>query len=388
MPIKGFDLAPEHASQGLPRIGTLHKGSPKRKRTKQQNGKTVEYEIFGEDLHHFRVTFEPEYENERPVFESLYGKEPNRLLVMVNGDTVNDAVDAWKEEYGPSGTAQDKGAVILQKRCDGETQHLWYNQRSGFYDKSRISCESKVCGCKPTGRLNLILPEFSEQTGILGYFTIQTTSERDIRTMYARLISAQVLFGGLRGVQLLLYREEQKLNVPQVSASGQRTGKKSTVKKHMLELRVMPEFVKRHLLPALNSHRELPAQVQDSSSGIPSLEQSKSTLGTGGSRRVGNGNGSGHSNGNGTAQKSLPAIITAEPAEDFGADLTIEENAQRWQDGWEPKGVYRPDLLAALGMPGITLWNLGSVKADAKVNAYLVEMGAAEAEAQPELEKG
>lgn len=356
MPIKSLMTPLEHASAGLPRVGGIHKGGPKRKKKKGDR----EIEIFGEDLDHFRLTLEPGYENYADVLQQIYGEKPDNLLVMVNGDKASDGWDAWHEDYGPSGTAQDKGAITLLRRCDGDEMHLWYDTISGYHRDWRKGCENKICGCKPVGRLNVLLPEFSMHTGVLGYFTLQTHSQIDIRLIHARLVSAEVTFQGLRGVQFRLFRQLTDLNVPEVR-DGKRTGKKMTTKKHMLEMLVQPSFVKANLLPMLNYHREALPESTGEVVDMPDTETVRAQL-AGDRRRIGSNE----------PAKKLPAQAGRSSGEDTGADLRIEENARRWLEGWSARGLTREEALIALGgLAGITLWKYGSIAADRAVDDYL-----------------
>lgn len=247
MPILSMIPTTENVFGGLPRIAKLRKGAPKEQR-KRKDGST--YEVVGRDLDHLRVSFDPEYEHLQPVFTKLYGKEPKEFAAFLNADTVHEAFDFWNEEWT---------ATTMLRRCDGQHKHVWYNEQTGFYQNAKVLCDAKgggKCGCKAVGRLNVILPEFTMETGVIGYFTIETHSEEDIRTLYARITSIWATFGKLRGVPLVFYRVPRKTSTPDVEKNGTRTGKRRNLTRHMLDCRVEPEYTKQHFLTALTGMRE------------------------------------------------------------------------------------------------------------------------------------
>lgn len=288
MPIVGLMPQNENVFAGLPRIAKLRKGAPKEQRTRK-DGST--YEVVGKDLDYLRPVFDPEYEHLKSKFTALYGKNPNNMTAFLNADSVVEAFDFWKEEWT---------ATTMLTRCDGMNKHVWFNQKNGRYQTSKVLCDVK-CGCKAVGRLNLILPDFTMETGVLGYFTIETHSEEDIRTLYARITSIWATFGKLRGVPLVMYRVPRKLSVPEIGQDKERTGKRMNKTMHMLDIRVSPEYTKQHLLAAITSERgQLPAPPVSSlpvstQRAITVLNPDRSRIGALPASIETNGNGNGHS---------------------------------------------------------------------------------------------
>lgn len=242
-------LIPENIGSGLPRIGKFHKGTPKIQKV-GKDGKR--YETVGTDTDYFRVSFNEGYEVYQRDFEAIYGKQPRSLLVKFNASTVSEVFDFWREEWD--------AAETLLHRCDGKEQAITYNRSTGYFEQNQHLCAAPRCGCVPVARLEVILPEFFEATGVLGTFTLETHSEQDIRVLYARLTSFQVLLGGsFKGIPLYLYREKRETGAPEVKMvdgdngkkQAQRTGKRLKVTRAMIDINIAPDFIKTNLSPAL-----------------------------------------------------------------------------------------------------------------------------------------
>lgn len=275
---------------GLPKIATLYKGGEKREREK--NGR--KYEIMGEDLDHFRVEFEPAFEYLRPAWEERYGNEVTQLEpVYLMAPTVDEAFQSWKEEWNTSQT--------LIHRCDGEYQVQWYHPDFHMQMKAKIPCVSPAneqgiivepqCACKSTGRLNLLLPEFIDLTGVLGYITVTTHSINDILTLYRYLADIERLQAlrnhTLVNVPFVFGRAPKEISAPKTGKGGVREGRIKT-KKSLFFLYVLPEFTQQQLLPLFAA--ALPTQTAPA---LPKpavdVEKAKRQLGSGKSsaRRVG-----------------------------------------------------------------------------------------------------
>ena len=157
MPIIGLtDRGPS-----FPQIGILRKGAPKAPNAP------------GKDLKYFRL--DTKLPDVQAQFEAVYGKEPVSVRVFLPYQTPADNLDAWREEYSASS---------LLHRCDGETMNTWRTP-DGKYSQERRPCPymagtkqrtKKEPGCKPVGRLKVIVPELQR----LAYLTVQTTSIHDI----------------------------------------------------------------------------------------------------------------------------------------------------------------------------------------------------------------
>lgn len=272
MGIKGLT---DQLGSGFDRIGKLYKGAPKEQRTK--NGR--EYEVMGKDLEYFRIEFEPQYEHLRELWEDLYGQEPDEFEgVFLTAATTNEAFQAWKEEYNASAT--------LLHRCDGENQVRWYNADAGISMSAKKMCEVKAgntCGCKETGRLDFVFPEFCALAGVLGVISLTTHSVFDIITIHGRLQMLERINGSLLGVPLVFGRSKRQVSAPRTTKDGQRTGERMKVTKSLLYINPTSEFTQRRLMPMLGG-----ALGQEETVALPATgtEGKVLSLGNGGTRRI------------------------------------------------------------------------------------------------------
>lgn len=242
MPIRG--MTDQHTpGRGMVRIGTLNKGA---ERTPEDIAKNRP----GKDLDYFRVQFTPEREGLHDVWEALYGKEPKWIGgAYLLAHTPDDALSAWKEEWGKSG---------LYHRCDGAQQVAWYNEREGrVVREGVIACAAPACACKQIGRLNVFLPDFVRLSGLFGYFTLQTHSIRDIRSLSGLLQDASLLIGDLMGVPFTLSRVQTEIELPEMKG-GKPTGKRMHVKKSLISINLDPGYVRGELAKRLAYGGELP----------------------------------------------------------------------------------------------------------------------------------
>lgn len=278
MPIKRFMVEVEDELKGLPVLGKLHKGAPKEKRT---NAAGKEYEVVGRDLDYFRVEFGEEYKHLNDAWVKLYGAKPRKLdNVILNADSLADAVDFWKEEWT---------ATIMLKRCDEEKQRIWYDKISGRYEHTPRACAMPKCGCKQILRVNMVMPEFIAETGVLGYITLQSTSEEDLRTLIKRLTAVSATYGTLRGIPFSFYRVQRQTSAPKTDKDGKRTGERMSVKRWMVDVQVNPDFTRQHLLDAMTvaKPRALPAPMVTATLPDISTSDARSLLGAGNNRRLG-----------------------------------------------------------------------------------------------------
>lgn len=236
MPIYGLTDRP---GQGFDRIAKLYKGGEKETRTK--NGK--EYEVVGKDLNYFRIEFEPQHEHLREIWEAMYGVEPDEFQgVFLTAPTTDEAFQAWKEEWNASAT--------LLHRCDGENQTAWYNADAGINMRSKKACEvNNGCGCKETGRIDLVLPDFCAESGVLGVITLTTHSVFDIMAIHGRLKMLERINGSLIGVPLVIGRAPREINVPRKDANGKQSRMKTT--KSLIYINPTTDFTKGRLIPTL-----------------------------------------------------------------------------------------------------------------------------------------
>lgn len=249
MPIKGLTDVQNSNQHGLPEIARLYKGDEK-----PEDGRRP-----GKDLTYFRVEFEPQYEELRPLFTELYGDEPTEFEpVFFAGATVDEVFATWKEEWT---------ATALLHRCDGEYQVTHYSPQTGYYSRAKIECATisgDGCACKQTGRLALLLPALIDAAGILGTVSISTHSLNDILTVHRYLSTIQKLHGTLAGVPFRFGRSKRELSAPKTNKAGERTGERMKISKSLFYIHVTADFTQDRLLPALASViPALPAPVSD-----------------------------------------------------------------------------------------------------------------------------
>ncbi|HEX2905887.1 MAG TPA: hypothetical protein VHO69_03455 [Phototrophicaceae bacterium] len=276
MPIKGlFD--DRGIGAGLPMIGRLRKGD----RVPNKSGN----DTHPVDLDYFRVTFEPQYEYLQPMWESLYGEQPDMFpLVLLVGQTVDDAFEYWKEDYTSNGT--------LLHRCDGEEQHRWYNSDNHMIMSARIKCAAPACACKPHARLKLIIPDFLDEAGVIGYFAASTGSLRDISVVYLYLRDMERTLGNLARVPFVFGRADRKVNVPkqekQRDGSYQITGRMQT-EKSLFYIHVHPDYAQMRVIPLLTGAIEEPAALPapEPAAVLMTAEVGRQQLGSGLTRRIG-----------------------------------------------------------------------------------------------------
>lgn len=280
MPITGLTKNSEVGS-GLPLIARLYKGSEKEERTSKDGKK---YEVVGKDLDHFRVEFEPQFEHLRELWVDMYGPEPKGFdQVFMSYATVDEAFSSWKEEWT---------ATTMMHRCDGEHQVMWYSQQAQAYSRAKEKCAathvSSPCHCANIGRLNLLIPEFIEAAGILGYVLVTTKSINDILTVYRTLADIQRINGTLLGVPFTLGRAMQKISAPKTERNGKVTGR-INVNKSLFYLHVDPDFTRQTLLPRLASSGGFLNGNQPPALPSPTIEPSlaREMLGSGDTRRLG-----------------------------------------------------------------------------------------------------
>jgi hypothetical protein len=271
MPVQGLLSEQELANGGVRRIGKLHKGD---KKVSTRTGK--EYPV---DLDHFRIVFEPEYEHLRDVWTAMYGEKPTEFhQVYLNASTAEEALDYWKEEWNTSGT--------LLRRCDGCTQHLWYNQKTGYWSEVERPCiadKTPSCECRLVGRMSFIFRDFTTRTGVMGYIAVETGSSEDIRELMKTLKFIEANYGTLRGVPLTLGRSKRKTTAPEI-VDDKRTGKRISTTRSFLYIDLMPTFTLERLLPVIAGQLPPPGQAPH-----VTVEAARNALGNGGQRRIGGG---------------------------------------------------------------------------------------------------
>jgi len=190
MPIKR--LATEAS---FPRIGTLRKGAPKGEKSP------------GKDLTYFR--FDTDDAQAAADFLDAYGAQPQSINCYLPYSTPDENFPAWQEEYRAGG---------LVHRCDGETMSL-HMTANGAYSTEPHPCPyatgekertRKEPGCKPIGRLSIIIPELRR----FAYVTVLTGSINDIMELSANLNAVYAIRGNLQGVPFVLSRRPKMISTP------------------------------------------------------------------------------------------------------------------------------------------------------------------------------
>ena len=236
MPIK--NLTDNHQyGHGLPRIGTLYKGDEK-----PENGNRP-----GKDLDHFRFEPEPQFEWVAEQWREMYADQPTEFApVFLFGSTADEVFETWMEEWS---------ATALLHRCDGEQQYRRFDKSIGEYSSAHVKCEAPQCQCKRTGRLRLIMPNFIETTGVLGYIAITTHSIYDILSLHRYLSDVAQMYGRLDGVPFVFGRAKHEVSVPKPKEPGTRMN----TTKSLLYLHVLPDFTREHLARRIAPLPEAPA---------------------------------------------------------------------------------------------------------------------------------
>ncbi len=198
MPIKRLVQA-----AAFPKIGTLRKGAPK-------SGNRP-----GSDLQYFR--FDTDDAEAAQDFAAAYGSEPAAINCYLPNPTPDQNFEAWQEEYVAGG---------LRHRCDGEMMTIHLLQ-DGTYSTEPKPCPyhagtakrtAKEPGCKPVGRLSVIIPELKR----FAYVTVGTTSINDIMELSANLNAVYAMRGSLQGVPFVLTRRPKSISTPTDSGGRRR----------------------------------------------------------------------------------------------------------------------------------------------------------------------
>ena len=277
MPIKGYtDEAATFFGDGLPLIGKIHKGDEKGENRP------------GKDLNYFRVVFESQFDYLRDAWNDIYGPEPSEFsMVYLFGDELPEVFSSWKEEWGASET--------LYHRCDGERQAKKWSADLAEYI-SGVACESDHCKCAPVGRLDIVLRDFTEQTGVLGHFLVETHSMHDIIYIHGFLqhLKRTMNIESYRGLPFRFGRAPREISVPKqekVKGVYRKTGEHIRKTMSLLYLLLQEDYMKVEYLPVVDARPRLPAQtiIRTEDEPVPDSSKIRSMLGGGGSRRLDSG---------------------------------------------------------------------------------------------------
>ena len=177
----------------FPEVGTVHKGAPK-----QDNR-------WGDDLEErFRIEFAPDTTDAQLHFYNAYGNyHPTELRAMFVSSSVWDTWYFANEAYAQSSqriaVANDSQVLHLRNPATGEVLVRNGEPFTEFipgqtfhYERGDREYEVKL---RPTGRLNLFLPELEQ----LVSFTLRTTSFYDRVNIEKQLGAIQGLANALNG---------------------------------------------------------------------------------------------------------------------------------------------------------------------------------------------
>ena len=191
----------------FPEVGTIHKGAPK------------EGNRFGADLNEkFRIEFAPGTVSAQTRFYAAYASyHPSELHAMITSVSVWDTWYFANEAYAQSGqmiaAADDSHFLHLRNPATGELlvrngePFMEYSPGQAFsYERGDRKYEAKL---KPSGRLNLFLPDLEEFVT----FTLKTTSFYDHINIEKQLAAIQGLANALNGgnaagIPIRVYRRE------------------------------------------------------------------------------------------------------------------------------------------------------------------------------------
>lgn len=215
MPIK--NLTDREAA--FPQVGVLRKGAAKQEGSKRP----------GSDLTYFRFT--SEHADVLAAFQRTYGDKPIDVNVFLPYRTTDENFSAWREHWVAGG---------LVHRCDGENCVV-HRTKDGTYSTEPEPCPG---GCKPVGRLSVVVPELKR----LAFVTAQTTSLHDIITLTENMQALEMITGDLRGIPLILRRRPRKVSTPEIYPKGHAkqykpTGKRVRREKWLLTLEAAPQWV-------------------------------------------------------------------------------------------------------------------------------------------------
>jgi hypothetical protein len=225
MPIIG--LTDREAS--FPMIGKLRKGSPKQV---LDSGK----EIQGKDLDYFRL--DTQRNTAIDVFQKAYGDTPTEIQCWLPYADVDQNFQTWMEEWKGGG---------LVRRCDRETQVVWMENNQ--YKNGEKPCV-KECGCKPSGRLKIIIREFL-LAGIVGFIEVETHSIHDVMVLTENLNAAYKLRPNLCGIPFVLRRSPREISTPV-------NGKRMRKTMHMLSIEPDAAWVQKQLQGMYRTAMALP----------------------------------------------------------------------------------------------------------------------------------
>jgi len=139
-------------------------------------------------------------------------------------DTVEDAYDVWRKQYGKSEN--------LVHSCDGLNCNRWWDEKALAYSTEPIPCpeldkpdDKRLC--QPQGRLRLLVPELMEH-GFVGYVEFLADGDIDIPAITRQLAAIKAMSpqNSLDGVPVIVKRV--KKTVPTPARQGFPRGRKES----------------------------------------------------------------------------------------------------------------------------------------------------------------
>lgn len=227
MPIIGYsDEQSIQLHNALPTFGKLKKGGEKGDNRP------------GQDLDYYRVDFDDSFAHLESAFTEKYGNTPRTFENVMLPSAMQESVfDSWYQAFGANKT--------LKTQCDGKQQTLYWVEGKG-YSREPKPCAMKdgVCPnqCDSRGYLLIILPDFCEAVGQLGFFTVQTSSLVDIQHI-ASVLAFVSGIGELDNQRYTLTRTKKSFT-PLIK------GKRAKVEKWMILLQPQSIIPAQPALPA------------------------------------------------------------------------------------------------------------------------------------------
>lgn len=235
MPIARIErqLAAQGVLGNFPRLGKLRKGGEKTEKSA------------GRDLDYFRVTFEPQYEHLREPFVEQFGDKSTEFRnVFLAADSADQAFKYFYEQWAHA---------RLLRRCDGEQIGVEFIQDAQYYSNTprECTCDELKPDCKLHGRLDIVLPEFFDRTGVWGKFTIETHSIYDVIAIRSAMIVAGTFAASIPQTAFwsIPFRIGRAMRPVPVTINGKRSIKPMS----LLFAEIEPEFNQKVVNPRLTA---------------------------------------------------------------------------------------------------------------------------------------
>ncbi|MGB3203691.1 MAG: hypothetical protein WBB28_01745 [Crinalium sp.] len=184
-------------------IGKLRKGAPQNEGLK--------------NLDWFRFTSEQSYLIE--TFLAEYGEKPQKINIVLSGETQEEVFESWNLEYAKSSKSR-----WLRRKCDGRNIVLYLPPDSSRYSNEPMPCQKPNCNCKPTGKLYFYIRTLEGNSLLQGFqmgpVVLETHSDNEIRNISKVLHDWEkkaVEYGRperLRDLPFVLERVKSRMGIP------------------------------------------------------------------------------------------------------------------------------------------------------------------------------